>query len=80
VVYCRKNLGVYDSCEKFNEQVDGYKNNCYKGYMTKKEAKNRDANFVKINNEVWKTVWTSGRVNNLIILIQFIVIMVVLLS
>ena len=30
----------------------------------------------KINYEVCKTVWTSGRVKNLIIFIQFIVIMV----
>ena len=34
----------------------------------------------KINYEVCKTVWTSGRVKNLIIFIQFIVIMVLLLS
>lgn len=83
VVYYGKNSGVYDSWEKCDEQVDGYENNCYKGYKTKKEADDRYSNFIlteKINHEVCKTVWTSGRVKNLIMFIQFIVIMVLLLS
>ena len=37
-LYYGKNPGVYDSWKKCNEQVDGYKNNYYKGYKTKKEA------------------------------------------
>ena len=72
-----------------------YKNSCYKGYKTKKEVEDHYANYTqrevddhyvnyvrkeKINYEVCKTVWTSGRVKNLIIFIQLIVIMVLLLS
>ena len=77
VVYYRKIPGVYDSWKKCNE------NNHYKAYNTKKEAEDRYANFIpeeKMNYEVCKTVWTSGRVKNLIIFIQFIFIMVVFLS
>ena len=82
VVYYAKKPRVYDSWEKCNEQVDDYEN-CYKGYKTKKEADDRYPDFVlkeKINYEVCKTMWTSGRVKNLIIFIQLIVIMVLLLS
>jgi viroplasmin and RNaseH domain-containing protein len=62
VVYYGKKPRVYDSWEKCNEQVDGYENNCYKGYKTKKEAGDRYPDFVhkeKINYEVCKTMWTS---------------------
>ena len=77
VVYYGKIPGVYDSWKKCNE------NNRYKAYNTKKEAEDRYPNFIpkeKMNYEVCKTVWTSGRVKNLIIFIQFIFIMVVFLS
>ena len=83
VVYSEKNPGVYDSWEKCKEEVDGYENNYYKGYKTKKEADDHYSNFVLTKNsshEVCNTVWTSGRLKNLIIFIQFIVIMVLLLS
>ena len=95
MMYTGRNPGIYDSCEICKEQVDGYKNSCYKGYKTKKEAEGHYANYVykvakdhyvnyvckeKINHEVCKIVWTSGRVKNLIIFIQLIVIMVLLLS
>ena len=46
VVYIGKNPRIYDSWEICKEQVDSYKNSCYKGYKTKKETGDHYANYV----------------------------------
>jgi hypothetical protein len=65
--------------------VDSYKNSCYKGFKTRDEADNDYSKFMlkeKSNHGVGKgegQIMLSG-LKNLIIFVQFIVIVVLLLS
>jgi viroplasmin and RNaseH domain-containing protein len=61
MVYYGKNSGVYESWEKSNEQVDGYKNNCYKGHKTNKEVEDRSANSARTEKINRVDNWTSTK-------------------
>jgi viroplasmin and RNaseH domain-containing protein len=85
VVYLGRYPGVYGSYQTCHEQVTGYQKNCYKGFKTREEAEDDYSKFIlkeKSNHEVAKGAGQIGLsgLKNLIIFVQFVVIVVLLLS
>lgn len=85
VVYSRC-PGVYDSWPSYNEQVIGYKGCSFEGFNSREETENDYSKYVlkeKSNHEVGKGAGQLSALSgfkNLIILFQFILIVMLLLS
>lgn len=85
VVYSGRVSRTQSSFQTCHEQVNGYKNNCYRGFKTRDGAEDDYSKFIvklKINHVVGKGACQIGlsRLNDFIIFIQFIVFVRLLLT
>ena len=86
VVFKGRRPGVYSTWELCHEQVIGYKNNCYKSYKCKKEALEafyrhfHEVGVQKIKEDKVEKIQNTIGWKNVVISVQFVIILVLLLN